>query len=62
MSKELIIDWKFDGKGKALKEFVNVLFEGVDNDKTYHLKLNIQEQDRQKKIDLYKGVRCNDDI
>jgi hypothetical protein len=50
MSKELIIDCKFDGKGKALKNFVNTLFEGVNDEKIYHLKLNIQEQDRQKKI------------
>ena len=50
MSKELIIDCKFDGKGKALKDFVNTLFKGVYDEKTYHLKFNIQEQDRQKKL------------
>lgn len=47
----LVIQTQMDGKGKAIKELLNKLMIAVDDNSTYHLRLDILEsKNKQKSI------------
>lgn len=47
---ELVIQTQMDGKGKAVKELLNKLMIAVEDNGTYHLRLDIFEQKHRQKL------------
>lgn len=47
---KLVIQTQMDGKGKAIKEFLNKLMVAIEDNGTYHLRLDIFEQKHRQKL------------
>lgn len=47
---KLVIQTQMDGKGKAIKELLNKLMIAIEDNGTYHLRLDIFEQKHRQKL------------